>query len=83
VIQQEGPKVPPAFWESHKDGAVHLAVRVGRDGTVIDQHILDSPGHDYSVLALEAVKKWRYHPALCDGFAIDFDIDVTMRFVRE
>jgi TonB family protein len=83
VIHQEAPVVPAGFWDSHKDGAVHLRVIVGRDGTVIDERILSTAGRDYSILALETVRKWRYNPARCDGFAIDFNIDVTIRFAHE
>ena len=83
VVRQEGPKVPPGFWDSHKEGTVHLKVRIGRDGSVLDERVVSSSGHDYSVVAFETVKKWQYRPALCDGYAIDFDIDVTIRFARE
>jgi TonB family protein len=83
VIRQEGPRVPPGFWETHRGGVVYLKVRVGRDGAVLDEKVVSSSGRDYSSLAIEAVRTWRYNPARCDGFAIDFDIDVTMKFAPE
>ena len=83
VILQEGPTVPAGFWDSHKGGVVHLRVVVGREGTVVDERVVSTPGRDYSILALETVRKWRYNPARCDGFAVDFGIDVTIRFVHE
>jgi protein TonB len=83
VIRQEGPVVPAGFWDSHKGGVVHLRVVVGRDGTVVDERIVSTPGRDYSILALETVRKWRYNPARCDGFPVDFNVDVTIRFANE
>jgi TonB family protein len=62
---------------------VELDVRVGKDGSVVDQHVTRSPGHEYAVVAVETVKKWRYRPARCDGYAIGFNITVTIRFSRE
>ena len=82
AVQQPGPQVPAAFWETHKDGVVTLQLRIGNEGSVIEPRVVASPGHDYSFLALEAVKKWRYHPALCDGRPIATDLTVTMRFAH-
>lgn len=83
VIRQDGPVVPSGFWDTHGDGMVRLMVRVGRDGSVVDGHVESSPGHDYSLIAVETVKKWRYRPARCDGYAIGFDLSVTIRSAHD
>jgi TonB family protein len=83
AVQQRGPQVPAAFWDTHKDGVVTLRLRVGSEGSVIEPRVVSSPGHDYSFLALEAVKNWRYRPTLCDGRPIATDVTVTMRFAHE
>lgn len=40
---------------------------VGTDGRVHSALILDSAGPDEDHAVLEAVRSWRYRPALCDG----------------
>ena len=81
-IRQSGPQVPAGFWDQHEDGVVQLRLQIGNEGSVIDPRVVSSPGHDYSVIALDAVKKWRYEPALCDGRPISTELTVTMRFAH-
>ena len=83
AVQQPGPQVPPVFWDKHKDGVVVLAMRIQRDGSVWDPRVVSSPGHDYSYLALEAVRKWRYRAAVCDGQPVATELTVTMTFSHE
>ena len=83
AIQTPGPDVPSSFWDTHKDGVVILKFRIGTDGSVIEPRVASSPGHDYSYLALEAVKRWRYQPATCDGRPVAINMTVTMTFAHE
>ena len=39
--------------DRHADGMVELNVRVAKDGSVVDEHVVRSPGHDYSLIAIE------------------------------
>ena len=74
--------MPAGFWENHEDGVVQLRLQIGNDGSVIDPRVVSAPGHDYSVIALETVRKWRYEPALCDGRPVATELTVTMRFAH-
>src|SRR5262245_17192375 len=82
AVQQPGPQLPAEFWDTHKDGVVRIHLRIGNEGSVIDPKVVSSPGQDFSYYALEAVKKWRYEPAQCDGRPIATEVTVTMRFAH-
>ena len=82
AIRQPGPQVPAEFWEKHEAGVVQLHLQIGSDGAVIDPRVVSTPGPAYSSLALDAVKKWRYEPALCDGKPVSTELTVTMRFAH-
>src|SRR5262245_23669957 len=55
-IRQAGPQVPAGFWDKHEAGVVQLRLQIGNDGSVLEPRVVSSPGHDYSVIALEAVR---------------------------
>ena len=72
-------QVPPGFWDTHKDATVTLEMRIGNEGSVFDPRVIASPGDDYSALALQAIKNWRFRPALCDGQPIGITLTLTMK----
>ena len=62
------PAYPPSARRMCEQGRVKLDVHVGLDGAVIDVQLRESSGSaalDRS--AMEAVRKWRFRPAMVDG----------------
>jgi TonB family protein len=49
------------------NGTVVLAVLIGKDGSVLDSQVIQSLGKAYDREAQDAVKRWKYSPAQCDG----------------
>ncbi|HEY6931441.1 MAG TPA: energy transducer TonB [Thermoanaerobaculia bacterium] len=82
AFHQPGPQVPPGFWDTHKDSAVTLEVRIGNEGSITDPQVITSPGEDYSIVALQTLQSWRFRPALCDGRPIGSTLTLTMQFAH-
>jgi TonB family protein len=83
LTSSPGLAIPEGFWTSHREGTVAVETLVHEDGSVTVQRVVSSSGHDYSVLAVEAVKKWRYSPLLCDGVPTRLVLTMNIRFSRE
>jgi TonB family protein len=60
---------------------VGLLVTVGADGTVKDAAVDVSGGPDFDAAALDAVKKWRFRPALRGGVPFAARVRIPFRFV--
>jgi len=76
-------KVPPEYPAEARDhgieGTVKLQIIVRKDGSVTVQNVL---GGDpaLSPAATEAVRQWRYQPALLDGQQIEMQTTVEVNF---
>jgi TonB family protein len=60
---------------------VGLLVTVGADGTVKEAAVDVSGGLDFDAAALDAVKKWRFRPALRGGVPFAARVRIPFRFV--
>jgi len=76
-------KVPPVYPEQAKimdlHGDVVVSARVTKTGSVIDVQILTGEPI-LGIAAINAVKQWRYRPALRDGVAVDSRVEIIFRF---
>jgi TonB family protein len=66
VVRKAPDPVFPVNVPRYKTKVVLEAI-VGTDGSVQDSRVLESGGKSYDDSAQEAVKKWTFLPALCDG----------------
>lgn len=66
------PAYPRAAQTQHREGVVMLQITVGVDGRPISVEIAQSSGHrDLDAAArMHVLKRWRFHPAMKDGQAI-------------
>jgi TonB family protein len=83
LMSSVNPKIPEGFWKSHKDGVVVVETTIAADGSVSVDRVVNSTGHEYTVLALEAIRQWRYSPLLCDGVATPMTLSVNLHFSSE
>ena len=66
AIRRVPPAYPDAARQAKVEGTVALQVLVGRDGLVRDVKVVKSvPGLDQA--AIEAVRQWKFKPALTKG----------------
>jgi len=49
------------------NAVVVVEVRVGVEGKVDAAQIIETGGSDLDLMVLDAVKKWEFEPAKCDG----------------
>lgn len=76
------PRYPPLARRMRKGGLVVLRAVVGTDGVLKDLEIVEEPagGFGLSRAVIDAVKKWRYEPALRAGHPAEAPITVQIEF---
>jgi len=79
---QRAPEYPPAALAAGMDGAVVLAATVLKDGTVGEVLVLDSdhPNLGFETAAADALRQWRFEPAVQGGAAVDSYTMVRLHF---
>ena len=80
-LRNPPPPYPAEAKRSKQQGVVLLRVVVGATGRAESLVLLKSSG--YSLLdasAIEAVKKWKFHPAMVAGVKISSAVNVPVRF---
>jgi TonB family protein len=78
------PKYPAAAAEHNLSGRVVLLVDVAPDGSVANAVVERSnPEGVFDAVALEAVKNWRFNPAMKDGKAVAGRVRVPIDFKPE
>jgi protein TonB len=85
VLVSPDPDYPDAARRAKVHGVVLVACEVGTDGTVSNARILNSLRKDLDASALEAVRKWRFEPAMKDGkpVAVQVNVEVTFRLYTD
>ena len=74
------PDYPERPDQAHREGSVELALVVGTDGRPHDVKVVTSLNKDFDKKAIEAVKQWRFDPALKDGQPVEAPIHVSISF---
>jgi TonB family protein len=86
LINQLKPVYPPGAYAKRAQDSVQLDAVIGTDGTV--KSLLMNPSQGGSNLeliqaAMDAVKQWRYRPALLNGAPIEIPITITVNFTMQ
>ncbi len=75
------PRYPPAELAAGIEGIVMLLVRVNAQGTVDNVWLETTSGNAaLDAAAAEAIRKWRFNPALRNGVPVSYDIRKPVRF---
>jgi TonB family protein len=61
-------------------GVVVLSIVVTSEGRVTEIKIIKDPGEGLAEKAAEAVRKWRFKPAMKDGTAVTARVEVEVSF---
>jgi TonB family protein len=80
VVEKINPKYPPSAREEKVMGNVIVETVITEDGIVDEIMVVDSPDERLSSAAVEAIKQWRFDPALCDGEPVGVYYNVTVKF---
>jgi periplasmic protein TonB len=79
----QAPKYPPQALRSGVEGSVSVRVEVDASGNPIDVTVVERSGErsrDLDRAVTEAVRKWRFEPAMKDGKAIAGAVVVPVEF---
>lgn len=74
------PVYPPAALKARLPGVVILRVLLGRDGGVREVTVLRPATMGMTESAVEAVRQWRWEPALLHGRPVEVLMTVTVTF---
>jgi protein TonB len=83
LLHKVEPEYPAIARPARLEGRVVLQAVIARDGTVEDVEIVHSTSRVFDEAALEAVRRWRYTPALLNGRAVRVVFRVNVEFVLE
>jgi protein TonB len=80
-VSSPSPRYPQRALRRNETGTVRLAVDVGADGVPSDVRVeSSSQSRDLDKAAMEAVRKWRFRPAMRGGQAVAETIVVPVEF---
>ena len=75
--QPEALTTPDPLMEGTQDGdKITVSFIIGTDGTVRSPLILESSGQGLDQNVLEAVRSWRYRPAMCNGVPMEAEAKI-------
>ena len=79
LLHRVEPTYPPLAAQAHVSGTVRLHANVGKDGSVREVEAIS--GHALLLRsAMNAVKQWRYSPALLNGHPVEMDTTIDVEF---
>jgi TonB family protein len=74
------PEYSEAAKNAHLQGAVKLSIVVGANGMVQDVTVVQSLGKGLDEKAMEAVRHWKYLPAMKNRQPVETQVDVVVSF---
>ena len=80
VTRRDDPVYPMRIGRRSVGGDVVLEVKVGIEGKVEAAQVTETGGNDLDVAAMDAIKKWAFEPAKCDGEPVAHKISVMVHF---
>lgn len=80
AISQVQPKYPDAAMSENIEGTVYLKVFVDREGAVRDVSVIKSDSKVFEQPSIDAIRQWRFTPALLQDKPVDAWIAVPFRF---
>jgi TonB family protein len=79
MIKHDRPDYPPIARAANVSGTVVLKAVIGTDGHISDLQAISGPPMLLEA-ALEAVRKWTYHPYLLNGEPVEVDTTINVVF---
>ena len=79
LIKSVPPQYPPLAKTQRISGKVQIDALIDKSGNVANAKVISGPPLLYSA-AVDAVKQWKYSPALLDGAPTSMHLTVTVEF---
>lgn len=80
VISSPQPEYPEKARKGHVAGPIVIGLIVGSDGLVQRAKVLGGISPELDQAAVDAVKMWKYDPAIKDGRPVRVEITVEVAF---
>ena len=80
VLYRIEPEYSEEARKARYQGTVVLEAVIRRDGKVDIVHLVRSLGFGLDENAIEALKRWRFRPAMKDGAPVDVTMNIEVRF---
>lgn len=83
LASNQAPKYPPQALRSGVEGSVSVRVEVDTNGNATDVQVVERSGErsrDLDRAVTDAVRKWRFEPAMKDGKAVPGAVVVPVEF---
>ena len=80
LIRAVAPEIPMSAVPSSANVKVYLWI--GTDGVPSHERVMSSPQSEYDAAALEAVRQYRFWPAMKDGKPVKVDLYIDVHFER-
>jgi TonB family protein len=81
IIFRAAPRFPSQLEGTSAGGTVFVSFVVSKSGKVVDLKIVSSTNSDFDEASLNAVRQWRYKPAMKDGKPVEFAMHIPVQFM--
>jgi TonB family protein len=83
IINSPGPEFPHGADADRREKLVVLSTIIGTNGKACGPEIKQSPGPEFDRAALNALRDWKWKPAMKSGKPVAVRIFVEMHFRKE
>jgi TonB family protein len=80
LVQKRNPQYPESARMQRVQGTVSLDASIGTDGVTEIRKVVENPDAVLAASAQEAVKQWRYEPAVCNGQPVPSETIVPVNY---
>jgi protein TonB len=82
IVRQilQWPEYPHPAGENNVVGITIVAITVLKDGSVTDVQVVQSADPSINKVTVDAVKTWKFNPAMCGTEPIIRDMQVEVKF---
>jgi TonB family protein len=83
LINPVRPIYPAALRIAGVQGTVKFEAIIGKDGTLMDLQMINSPDASLTQAALDAIKGWRYKPTTLNGEPVEVQTIIDVNFMLQ
>jgi TonB family protein len=80
LLEKVNPVYPEELKKAKVSGTVILEVKIDKQGKPVTIKAIESPAPELSQAAIDAVKQWKWKPAVMKGKVVEVTSTITVRF---